>query len=90
MRTLLGNGKLLGVPDNSLVADRELVTTLCAAAREDSSTVLSFHAGTETVCLCPFSIVWLKCTFWHSSCWVWASDRFALPYVQNSNEKPNL
>jgi len=64
-RALLGNPNLVGVPDGSLVADREFVAALGAAPRQHGSAVLGAHAYPEPVCLCPFTVVGLKCAFWH-------------------------
>ncbi len=56
---------LLGVPDGSLVADREFMAALGAAARQNGSPVFGAHAHPKPMGLGPFTVVWLKCTFWH-------------------------
>ena len=55
----------LGVPDRSFVAYRQLVTAFRAAPRQNCPTILARHTSTETMRLCPFAVIGLKCTFWH-------------------------
>ena len=65
IRKLLGNPNLVGVPDGSLVAHRELMAAFGAASRENSPPVLGTHSYPKSVRFCPFPIIWLKCAFWH-------------------------
>jgi hypothetical protein len=88
MRTLLGKEKLLGVPDDSFVTDGELVAALRAAAGENGAAVLGFHADAESVSLCPFAVVRLKCSFWHVPGFdSGQANRFALPSMRNLQYK---
>lgn len=57
--------ELSGVPDGSLVAHREFMAAFGAAARQDGSPVFSAHTHQKPMGLGPFTIVRLKCTFWH-------------------------
>jgi hypothetical protein len=74
MRADLGNGKLFGVADDSLVAYSQLVAAFGAAARQYGPPILTLHACTKPVCLCPLTIVRLKCSFWHYPCSIRASE----------------
>jgi hypothetical protein len=65
MRALLGKPKLVGVPDGSLVTHREFMAALGAAPRDYCPSILGAHAYQEPVRLCPFTVVRLKCAFWH-------------------------
>jgi hypothetical protein len=60
------SGKLIGVPDNSLIADGQLVAALGAAAGEYGPAIFAFHTRPETMSFCALSVVRLKCTFWHN------------------------
>lgn len=80
MRALLGSGKLFCVPDGSFVAHTQLVATFCAAARKYRSPVFALHTCAESMCFCPLTVIWLKCTFWHFSTRCGQANRFALPY----------
>jgi hypothetical protein len=56
---------LMGVPDSSFVADRQLMAAPSAAARQHGSAILRFHPGTESMSLRALAIIGLKCTFRH-------------------------
>jgi hypothetical protein len=56
---------LLCLANDSLGADCELLAAPGPAARKNGLPVLGFHPLSEPVCLSPFAIIWLKCTFWH-------------------------
>jgi hypothetical protein len=56
---------LMGVPDSSFVADRQLMAAPSAAARQHGAAVLRFHPGPESVSLRALAIIGLKCTFRH-------------------------
>lgn len=56
---------LMGRPDCSFVADRQLVAALCAAARQHGAAILGFHPGPESMSLRALAIIRLKCTFRH-------------------------
>jgi len=56
---------LMGVPDSSFVADRQLVAAASAAARQHGAAILRFHPGPESVSLRALAIIGLKCTFRH-------------------------
>lgn len=64
MRDDRGN-VLMGVPDSSFVADRQLMAAPRAAARQHSAAILRFHPGPESVSLRALAIIGLKCTFRH-------------------------
>ncbi len=74
IRALFGNPKLVGVPESSLVADREFVAALGTAAREHGPSILGAHAYPEPVRLCPFAVIRLKGAFWHLISLTRASD----------------
>jgi hypothetical protein len=67
MRALFRKPNLVGVgvPDGSLVADREFMAALGAAACEHGPAILGTHAYPKSVRLGPFAIIWLKSAFWH-------------------------
>jgi hypothetical protein len=56
---------LPGVPDGSLVAHREFMAAFGTTARQYGSPVLGAHTHPKPMSLGPFTIIWLKCTFWH-------------------------
>jgi hypothetical protein len=56
---------LMGVPDSSFVADRQLMAAASAAARQHGAAILRFHPGPESVSLRALAIIGLKCTFRH-------------------------
>jgi len=56
---------LMGVPDSSFVADRQLVAAPSAAARQYGAAILRFHPRPESVRLRALAIIGLKCTFRH-------------------------
>ena len=56
---------LMGVPDGSFVAHRQLVTAPRAAARQHGAAIFRFHPGPESVSLRALAIIRLKCTFRH-------------------------
>jgi hypothetical protein len=56
---------LMGVPDSSFVADRQLMAAPSAAARQHGAAILRFHPGTESMSLRALAIIGLKCTFRH-------------------------
>jgi hypothetical protein len=56
---------LMGVPDSSFVADRQLMAALGAAARQHGAAILRVHPGPESVSLRALAIIRLKCTFRH-------------------------
>lgn len=64
MRDDRGN-VLMGVPDGSLVADRQLMAAPSATARQHGAAILRFHPGPESVSLRALAIIRLKCTFRH-------------------------
>jgi hypothetical protein len=49
----------------SLVADRELVASTGAAARENGAAIGSLHAGPKTVGLRALTVIRLESTFRH-------------------------
>jgi hypothetical protein len=55
----------LGVPDRSFVAHGQFVAAFRAAPRQNCPAILARHTSTETMSLCPFAVIGLKCTFWH-------------------------
>jgi len=57
--------ELSGVPDGPLVAHREFMAAFGAAPRQDGPPVFSAHTHQKPMGLGPFTIVRLKCTFWH-------------------------
>jgi len=71
MRDELGNDclppepDLMGVPDSSFVADRQLVAATGPPARQYGAAILRFHPGPESVSLRALAIIRLKCTFRH-------------------------
>jgi hypothetical protein len=54
-----------GVADGTLVAHGQLMAPLGAAAGQDCPAILGLHTGAKAVFLGAFTIVRLKCTFWH-------------------------
>jgi hypothetical protein len=86
MREELGNDclppepDLMGVPDSSFVADRQLMAAPCAAAREHGAAILRFHAGPESMGLRALAIIRLKCTFRH---WLSSLARAGAPVRKN-------
>ena len=56
---------LSGVPDGSLVAHRELVAAFGAAACQHGAPILGAHPHPKPMGFGPFTIIRLKCTFWH-------------------------
>jgi hypothetical protein len=75
IRTLFGKPKLVGVPKGSLVANGELVAALGSAPGKHGAAILGGHSYAESMCLCPFAVVWLKGAFWHLSSSARASTR---------------
>lgn len=76
MRELLGNcwppePVLMGVPDSSFVADRQLMAAASAAARQHGAAILRVHTGPESVGLRALAIIRLKCTFRHGLSLLW-------------------
>jgi hypothetical protein len=65
IRALFGKPRLVGVPNGSLVANREFMAAFGAAPRQDGPPVFGAHTHPKPVGLGPFPIVWLKCPFWH-------------------------
>ena len=65
IRALFGKPSLVGVPDGSLVANREFMAALGAAPRQHGPPVFGAHTHQKSVGLGPFPIIWLKCPFWH-------------------------
>ena len=56
---------LMGVPDSSFVADRQLMAAPSAAARQHGAAVLRFHPGPESMSLGALTIVRLKRSLGH-------------------------
>jgi hypothetical protein len=56
---------LMGVPDSSFVADRQLMAAPRAAARKHGAAIFGLHPGPESVSLRALAIIGLKCTFRH-------------------------
>jgi hypothetical protein len=75
IRALFGKPKLVGVPKGSLVANGELVAALGSAPGKHGAAIFCGHSYAESMCLCPFSVVWLKGAFWHLSSSARASTR---------------
>jgi hypothetical protein len=48
------------------LADRQLFATLVAAALENSAAIFGFHARSEANILGSTSLIWLKCSLWHT------------------------
>jgi two-component system, chemotaxis family, response regulator Rcp1 len=65
IRELFGKPKLVGVPDGSLVANGEFVAALGPAPGKYGAAIFRGHTYAESMCLCPFTVVWLKGAFWH-------------------------
>ena len=65
IRALFGKPKLVGVPDGSLVTHREFMAALGAAPRDYCPSIFGAHAYQEPVRLRPFTVIGLKCAFWH-------------------------
>ncbi|HTB20651.1 MAG TPA: hypothetical protein VK708_21155, partial [Bryobacteraceae bacterium] len=65
IRAVVGKPTLVGVPDSSLVANGEFVAAFGSASRKHGAAIFRGHAYPESMCLCPFAIVWLKGAFWH-------------------------
>lgn len=65
IRALFGKPKLVGVPDGSLVTHREFMAALGAAPRDYCPSIFGAHAYQEPVRLRPFTVIRLKCAFWH-------------------------
>ncbi len=65
IRTVFGKPKLVGVPDSSLVANGELMAALGSAPGKHGAAIFGGHSYAESMCLCPFAVVWLKGAFWH-------------------------
>jgi len=65
IRALFGKPKLVGVPDGSLVANGEFMAALGAPPGKDGTAIFRGHTYAESMCLCPFAVVWLKGAFWH-------------------------
>ena len=64
MRADRGND-LMGIPDSSFVADRQLMAAARATAREHGAAILRFHPRPESMGLGALAIIGLKCTFRH-------------------------
>ena len=47
----------------TLIANGELLTTLCAARSQNAAAVLGGHTLAETMLVHATAIVWLKCSF---------------------------
>jgi hypothetical protein len=75
IRALVGKPNLVGVAKGSLVANGELVAALGSAPGKHGAAILGGHSYAESMCLCPFSVVWLKGAFWHLSSSARASTR---------------
>ena len=56
---------LMGVPDSSFVADRQLMAAPRAASGQYGAAIFRFHPGPESVGLRALAIIGLKCTFRH-------------------------
>jgi hypothetical protein len=65
IRAVFGKPKLVGVPNGSLVADGELMAALGSAPGKHGAAIFGGHSYAESMCLCPFAVVWLKGAFWH-------------------------
>jgi hypothetical protein len=65
IRALFGKPKLVGVSDGSLVANGEFVATLGSAPGKHGAAIFRGHSYAESMCLCPFAVIWLKGAFWH-------------------------
>jgi hypothetical protein len=74
IRALFGKPRLIGIPNGSLVANREFVAAFGSPPRQHSASIFGAHAHQEPVSLCPFAVVRLKCTFWHLISSARASD----------------
>jgi hypothetical protein len=75
IRAVFGKPKLVGVPDGSLVANGEFVAAFGPAPGEHVAPIFGGHAYAESMCLCPFAVVWLKGAFWHFGSSARASTR---------------
>jgi hypothetical protein len=58
-------GGRLGIANGWFVADGQLPAAFGATAGQNGLPILSFHAGTETVCFGAFAVIRLKCSLWH-------------------------
>lgn len=54
-----------GVTNDSLVAHRQLVASLCPPAGQYRPAIFCLHALAESMGLGPLTVVRLKCTLWH-------------------------
>jgi len=61
----------VGVADGAFVTDGQLMAATGAAASENGTTVLGFHAGAEAMLLRALVVVRLKCSFRHAASLRW-------------------
>jgi hypothetical protein len=55
----------MGSADVTFVANRQLMATLCPAARQNITAILSLHTLTKAMGLRPLAVIRLKSTFRH-------------------------